>query len=155
MSHTASLLPARRYLAPEVVEQRGHTCAADLWALGVLIHCLLTGETPFALPGDDELQIYRRICSTGDDAGAAGSSAAAGDADADGAALHEGLPLADGLSPQAVSLLTGLLTRDPAKRLGAGPCGFAQLKAHPWFGPVDWQALVEQRCACVRGLRAW
>ncbi len=49
------------YLAPEVVQGRGHTEAADLWALGVLIYCLMVGETPFASPGDDELRIYRRI----------------------------------------------------------------------------------------------
>jgi serine/threonine protein kinase len=36
------------YLAPEIIESRGHSGAADLWALGVLIFCLLTGETPFA-----------------------------------------------------------------------------------------------------------
>jgi len=37
-----------RYLAPEMVEPRGHTAAVDLWALGVLIHRMLAGATPFA-----------------------------------------------------------------------------------------------------------
>lgn len=32
-----------------------------MWALGVLIFQLLTGATPFAAPGDDELRIYRKI----------------------------------------------------------------------------------------------
>ncbi len=35
--------------------------AVDCWALGVLIFHLLTGSSPFAAPGDDELRIYKRI----------------------------------------------------------------------------------------------
>lgn len=37
------------------------------------------------------------------------------------------------LSPNALSLLKGLLTRDPEKRLGAGPNGSAAIRAHPFF----------------------
>jgi hypothetical protein len=31
-------------------------------------------------------------------------------------------------------------------RLGAGPLGLAALKQHPWFAPVNWDALLEHRC---------
>jgi hypothetical protein len=37
------------------------------------------------------------------------------------------------LSPAALSLLKGLLTRDPEKRLGSGPDGSAAIRAHPFF----------------------
>jgi serine/threonine protein kinase len=125
-----------RYLAPEVVQQRGHSAAADLWALGCLLHALLTGETPFAQPGDDELRIYRRIC-----AGCVGHHD-------EGAGPHDtGFPpLTPGsLPPGAEALVRALLVPEPSVRLGAGPGGFADLKSHPWFAPIDWDALLEQR----------
>jgi hypothetical protein len=44
-----------QYMAPEVVSGRAPTEAADLYAVGVLIHHMLTGELPFA--GDDSLDV--------------------------------------------------------------------------------------------------
>ena len=44
-------------------------------------------------------------------------------------------------SPAAADLVGGLLQRDPARRLGAGPGGMAQLKRHPFFAEVDWAAM--------------
>lgn len=41
-----------QYLAPEVIEGIGHSEAVDFWALGVLIYNLLTGQMPFAGPGE-------------------------------------------------------------------------------------------------------
>ena len=35
------------YLAPEMIEQKGHSASMDLWHLGVLIYELLSGEPPF------------------------------------------------------------------------------------------------------------
>lgn len=39
--------------------------------------------------------------------------------------------------------------RNPEERLGAGPAGLAALKAHPWFAPINWQALLEHRWAAA------
>ena len=35
------------YAPPEVVSGRGRSCAADWWALGILLHEMLTGRPPF------------------------------------------------------------------------------------------------------------
>lgn len=35
------------YIAPEILEDRGHSFAADVWALGVLVYTLLVGKPPF------------------------------------------------------------------------------------------------------------
>src|SRR5262249_40651970 len=48
-------------------------------------------------------------------------------------------------SPDACDLLRRLLQRDPAQRLGGGATDAEEIKAHPWFRTVDWQALYERR----------
>jgi serine/threonine protein kinase len=45
------------------------------------------------------------------------------------------------LSADARDILTGLLQRDPAARLGSSPAGFADIKAHAFFRGTDWEAL--------------
>eukprot|EP00195_Chlamydomonas_chlamydogama_P010756 CAMPEP_0202906016 /NCGR_PEP_ID=MMETSP1392-20130828/37031_1 /ASSEMBLY_ACC=CAM_ASM_000868 /TAXON_ID=225041 /ORGANISM="Chlamydomonas chlamydogama, Strain SAG 11-48b" /LENGTH=1079 /DNA_ID=CAMNT_0049594355 /DNA_START=194 /DNA_END=3430 /DNA_ORIENTATION=- len=116
------------YLAPEVVEGRGHTEAVDLWSLGVLIYCLLSGETPFAAPGDDELRIYRKI-------------------------TLRSLQVPPYFSPAAADLIDKLLQKEPAARLGAGPLGMQGLKSHPWFQAINWDALLEHRYPPPPGIR--
>lgn len=40
-----------------------------------------------------------------------------------------------------------MLERDPNKRLGwrPGGGGFADIKAHPWFAGIDWDALYNKQ----------
>lgn len=87
----------------------------------MLIYCLMSGETPFAAPGDDELRVYRRIVSR-----------------------HLTFP--PHFSPAARDLLERLLQHDPAARLGGqGPASLRHLKRHPWFAAMNWDALMEHR----------
>ena len=36
------------YMAPEVIEGKGYDVTVDWWCLGIFIHELITGTTPFA-----------------------------------------------------------------------------------------------------------
>ena len=49
------------------------------------------------------------------------------------------------LSPDAFSLLQGLLTKDVSKRLGCGPNGIAEVKNHPFFASVNWDDLYSMK----------
>ena len=44
-------------------------------------------------------------------------------------------------SVEAKSLLSGLLERNPTKRLGSTVEDANEIKKHPWFKKIDWEAL--------------
>jgi len=58
--------------------------------------------------------------------------------------LYDPLVFPEDMSAQAKSILTGLLTRDPAARLGAR--GAQEIKAHPFFSQhLDWHKLAAKK----------
>ena len=42
------------------------------------------------------------------------------------------------LSDEAKDLIQRLLKRNPMDRIGAGPDGASEIKAHPFFDPISW-----------------
>jgi len=106
------------YLAPEVLNCAGHGRGVDWWSLGALAYEMLTGLPPFYTK--DRNKLFERI-------------------------RRGVLEFPEYLSADARDLLQGLLTRDPAARLGCGPADAEEIKAHPWFSTVDWAALLECR----------
>jgi len=54
--------------------------------------------------------------------------------------MHAKLELPETLTEDTKSILTGLLQRDPEKRL-TNP---AQIKSHPYFNDIDWEALLKK-----------
>ncbi|KAJ3594048.1 hypothetical protein NHX12_006380 [Muraenolepis orangiensis] len=105
------------YMAPEVVNRRGHTQSADWWSFGVLMFEMLTGSLPFQ--GKDRKETMALI-------------------------LKAKLGMPQFLSPEVQSLLRALFKRNPTNRLGAGPDGVEEIKKHRFFSPVDWNRLYKR-----------
>ncbi|XP_032299484.1 ribosomal protein S6 kinase alpha-2 isoform X1 [Coturnix japonica] len=102
------------YMAPEVVNRRGHTQSADWWSFGVLMFEMLTGSLPFQ--GKDRKETMALI-------------------------LKAKLGMPQFLSIEAQSLLRALFKRNPSNRLGAGFDGVEEIKRHPFFITIDWNKL--------------
>lgn len=111
------------YMAPEVVRggTTGHDIAVDWWSVGVLTYELLTGASPFTVEGERNTQqeISRRI-------------------------LRTTPPIPDDLSPHVSDFIAKLLVKDPRKRLGGGMEDAEELKRHPFFSDLDWEALARK-----------
>lgn len=109
------------YIAPEVARGTGYGMAADLWSFGCVVYELLSGYPPFYSPRDRAM-LFRKI-------------------------KHEAPVFPSHFSKDARSLVTGLLHKDAAKRLGNGPNGMNDVFAHPFFDSVDWYALAAKQVA--------
>ena len=103
------------YLAPEVLlDDQGYTKMVDFWSLGVLVFEMCCGWSPFY--ADDTQQMYKNI------------------------AFGKVRFPRDALSQEGRNFVKGLLNRNPKHRLGAIDDA-RELRAHPFFNDVDWDAL--------------
>ncbi|KAK9920213.1 hypothetical protein M0R45_028771 [Rubus argutus] len=108
-----SLCGTVEYMAPEIVQGKGHDKAADWWSVGVLLFEMLTGKPPFT---GNRQKIQQKI-------------------------VKDKIKLPTFLSSEAHSLLKALLEKDTSKRLGCGPLGSDEIKRHKWFKPINWKKL--------------
>jgi len=103
------------YLAPEILNRQGHGRAVDWWSLGALLYEMLTGLPPFYC--QDRERLFEKI-------------------------RRSDLNYPASLSANAKSLLRGLLTKNPDKRLGSGPNDADDIKRHPFFSSINWDRLM-------------
>jgi serine/threonine protein kinase len=51
------------YLAPEIVDGKGHGKAVDWWSVGCIIYEMLTGMPPFTLKDNNRVELFKNIKS--------------------------------------------------------------------------------------------
>ena len=110
------------YMAPEMVLEKGHEFPIDWWAVGILIYEMLIGISPFFNKNRNKL--FEKIVTM---------TPIFPDR------KRYNLPYSDEL----VDLITKLLDKKPASRLGS--VGDAkEVLSHPWFADVDHDKLLSQ-----------
>ncbi|KAK9280052.1 hypothetical protein L1049_013737 [Liquidambar formosana] len=110
-----SFVGTHEYLAPEIVSGEGHGSAVDWWTLGIFIFELLYGVTPFR-GVDNELTLANIVAR----------------------ALE--FPKEPTMPAAAKDLISQLLVKDPARRLGS-TMGASAIRHHPFFQGVNWALL--------------
>ncbi|EGZ17042.1 hypothetical protein PHYSODRAFT_360424 [Phytophthora sojae] len=105
------------YIAPELLKGLPYGKAVDWWGFGTLLYEMMTGQTPFF--DRNRKRMFHNI-------------------------LHRDVVFTQAFSEDAKDLLTGLLRRDPAKRLGSGPSGVQEIMDHPFFASIDFDKLLKR-----------
>lgn len=94
------------YIAPEILKDQGYEgFGVDIWSSGVVLYAMLYGIVPFRANNMNELQ--KMI-------------------------IKADYKLQDCISKEARDMLTGLLEKDPIKRLNT-----RQILAHPWMADAQ------------------
>uniref|UniRef100_A0A673LQC4 non-specific serine/threonine protein kinase n=1 Tax=Sinocyclocheilus rhinocerous TaxID=307959 RepID=A0A673LQC4_9TELE len=106
------------YLAPEVLEDNDYGRAVDWWGLGVVMYEMMCGRLPFY--NQDHERLFELI-------------------------LMEDIRFPRTLAPDAKSLLSGLLKKDPQQRLGGGPDDAKEIMQHKFFTGIVWQDVYEKK----------
>uniref|UniRef100_A0A4W4HBZ7 non-specific serine/threonine protein kinase n=1 Tax=Electrophorus electricus TaxID=8005 RepID=A0A4W4HBZ7_ELEEL len=102
----------------KVLEDNDYGRAVDWWGLGVVMYEMMCGRLPFY--NQDHERLFELI-------------------------LMEDIRFPRTLAPDAKSLLSGLLKKDPKQRLGGGPDDAKEIMKHKFFAGIVWQDVYEKK----------
>ncbi|ESN99810.1 hypothetical protein HELRODRAFT_84000, partial [Helobdella robusta] len=106
------------YLAPELIQNKGHNKAVDWWALGILIYEMLAGYPPFY--DETAMGIYQKI-------------------------LSGIIEWPKHFDFAAKDIIRKLLAQDRTRRLGNMKNGANDVKNHKWFKNLNWTNVYEKK----------
>ena len=117
-AHESSWCGTLEYMAPEMIKGEKYDRTVDYWSLGILLYDMLVGRPPFKGKNENALK---------------------------DAIVKQKIVIPSYIPSEAAGLIRKLLTKSPAKRLGAQ--SIAEVKRHAFFGKCfRWDDTYHTRC---------